>query len=206
MRYEKIYLEDYFKGLPKTEQKTEVTLYIPDISEEINTEVQFPCTVICPGGGYSWTSDREAEPCALRLLGNGIATAVVRYSCGGAHYPLQVLQVLAAIAYIRRNSKTLHINPDKIAVMGFSAGGHAACSAGLFWQEEEFEKRGYKFKKSCNRKLQYIDIQNLFCELDKYCREKVPSLKSNRVKIKKKYKEKSDIIKYVYPKKWEEDV
>ena len=73
-------------------------------------------------------------------------------------------------------------------------------------QEEEFEKRGYKFKKSCNRKLQYIDIQNLFCELDKYCREKVPSLKSNRVKIKKKYKEKSDIIKYVYPKKWEEDV
>ena len=140
MTYEKIYLEDYFEGLPKTENKASVTFYIPEVSKEINPNPQYTCVVICPGGGYSWTSDREAEPCALRLVGNGIAAAVVRYSCNEVHFPAQLLQILAAITYARRNSKELHINPDKIAVMGFSAGGHAACSAGLFWQEEEYEK------------------------------------------------------------------
>lgn len=140
MRLEKIYLEDIFGGLPVPEKKTEVTLYIPDLTEEIDTEKKFPCTVICPGGGYWWTSDREADPVALRMVGNGIAAAVVRYTCGGAHYPMQMLQILAAITYIRRNSAELHIDPDKIAVMGFSAGGHAACTAGLFWQEELAEK------------------------------------------------------------------
>lgn len=136
MRYEKINIHDYFDNVADAQ----VTLYIPDISEEIDTEIQFPYAVICPGGGYWWTSDREAEPCALRLLGHGIATAVVRYSCGGTHYPTQLLQILAAITYVRRNSADLHIHPEKIAVMGFSAGGHAACTAGLFWQETEFEQ------------------------------------------------------------------
>ena len=100
MRLEKIYLEDIFGGLPVPEKKTEVTLYIPDLTEEIDTEKKFPCTVICPGGGYWWTSDREADPVALRMVGNGIAAAVVRYTCGGAHYPMQMLQILAAITYI----------------------------------------------------------------------------------------------------------
>lgn len=136
MRYETIYLEDHFPNLPKAKEKTKVTLYIPDVWKEVDLEQTFPCTVICPGGGYMWCSEREAEPVALRMLGNGIAAAVVDYACDNQRYPLQMLQILAAITYIRRNSTTLHINPDKIAVMGFSAGGHAAATAGLFWQEK----------------------------------------------------------------------
>ncbi len=69
-------------------------------------------------------------------------------------------------------------------------------------QEKEFKRLNLDFKKIGNRELQLIDIQNIFCELDKYCREKVPSLKSNRVKIKKKYTPKSIKIEYIYPKKW----
>ena len=69
-------------------------------------------------------------------------------------------------------------------------------------QEKEFKRLNLDFKKIGNRELQLIDIQNIFCELDKYCREKVPSLKSNRVKIKKKYTPKSIEIEYIYPKKW----
>lgn len=136
MRYEKIFLEDHFPNLPKAKEKTQVTLYIPDVWKEVDEDQTFPCTVICPGGSYWWCSEREAEPVALRMLGNGIAAAVVNYACQYQHYPLQLLEILAAITYIRRNSKSLHIDPEKIAVMGFSAGGHAACTAGLFWQEK----------------------------------------------------------------------
>lgn len=136
MRYEKFFLEDHFPNLPTAKEKTQVTLYIPDVWKEVDEDQTFPCTVICPGGSYWWCSEREAEPVALRMLGNGIAAAVVNYACEYQHYPLQLLEILAAITYIRRNSKSLHIDSEKIAVMGFSAGGHAACTAGLFWQEK----------------------------------------------------------------------
>lgn len=140
MHYEKIYLNDVFPNLPKTEGRAGVTLYIPEVSEAINKDAAYSCAVICPGGGYAYVSKREGEPVALRFAGSGIAAAVVDYSCGDAHYPTQLLQVLAAITYVRQNSARLHIHPDRIAVMGFSAGGHAACSAGLFWREEFVQK------------------------------------------------------------------
>lgn len=69
-------------------------------------------------------------------------------------------------------------------------------------QDEEFERLGINFQRLGNRKLQYIDCQNLFCELDKYLRKAKPELKSNRSNIKKKYVPKSDKIEYVYPPKW----
>lgn len=69
-------------------------------------------------------------------------------------------------------------------------------------QEQEFKRLGYDFKYLNGRKLQLIDIQNIFCELDKYCREALPNLKSNRIKIKKKYQENKTKINYFYPPKW----
>lgn len=140
MRFEKIFLEDVFGGLEMPPQKTPLTLYIPETAWAINPDMRYRCVLICPGGGYEHTSKREGEPVALRFAGQGIAAAVVDYSTNGPRYPMQLLQVLAAITYLRRNSGTLRIDPDKIAVMGFSAGGHAACSAGVFWQEEFVEK------------------------------------------------------------------
>ena len=69
-------------------------------------------------------------------------------------------------------------------------------------QAEEFKRLGLDFKRIGKRPLQLIDCQNIFCELDKYCRQAVPELKSNRVKIKKKYVQKVDKIEYIYPPKW----
>lgn len=69
-------------------------------------------------------------------------------------------------------------------------------------QDEEFARLNLNFKKIGNRSLQLIDCQGLFCELDKYCRQALPDLKSNRKKIKKKYIQKSNKITYIYPPKW----
>ena len=69
-------------------------------------------------------------------------------------------------------------------------------------QEEEFKRLNLDFKKIGNRPLQLIDCQNIFCELDKYCRQALPDLKSNRTKIKKHYVPKSTKIEYFYPPKW----
>lgn len=69
-------------------------------------------------------------------------------------------------------------------------------------QDKEFKRLGLDFKRLGNRPLQLIDCQNIFCELDKYCREATPELKSNRVKIKKKYSAKKEKINYIYPPKW----
>ena len=69
-------------------------------------------------------------------------------------------------------------------------------------QDKEFKRLGLEFKRIGNRPLQLIDCQNIFCELDKYCRQALPDLKSNRTKIKKKYVTKQDRINYIYPPKW----
>lgn len=69
-------------------------------------------------------------------------------------------------------------------------------------QEQEFKRLGLNFKCIGNRPLQLIDCQNIFCELDKYLRQAVPTLKSNRTKIKKRYVPKSQKIEYIYPDKW----
>ena len=69
-------------------------------------------------------------------------------------------------------------------------------------QDEEFKRLNLKFKRIGNRPLQLIDCQNIFCELDKYCRQALPDLKSNRTKIKKKYIAKNEKINYIYPPKW----
>lgn len=69
-------------------------------------------------------------------------------------------------------------------------------------QEEEFKRLNLNFKRIGNRPLQLIDCQNIFCELDKYCRKYFPELKSNRTKIKKHYTPKKDKITYIYPSKW----
>ena len=70
-------------------------------------------------------------------------------------------------------------------------------------QDEEFKRLNLNFKIIGNRPLQLIDCQNIFCELDKYCRQALPDLKSNRTKIKKHYVPKKDKIEYIYPPKWE---
>jgi len=69
-------------------------------------------------------------------------------------------------------------------------------------QEEEFKKYGLSFKSLWGRPLHNIDCQGLFCETDKYCREALPDLASNRVRIKAKFNPIANSINFYYPPKW----
>ncbi|MEB3179287.1 MAG: nucleotide kinase domain-containing protein [Nostocaceae cyanobacterium] len=72
-------------------------------------------------------------------------------------------------------------------------------------QESEFQRLGLDFKSLWGRRLQLIDCQNLFCEVDKYSRIKHPEISgiSGRTRIKQKYSGNGQAIQYWYPPKWE---
>ncbi len=106
--------------------------YIPDMS------ISMPprrAIVICPGGGYEYRSDREAEPIAMVFAAMGFCCFVAEYRVAPAVHPAPVLDVACAVAWVRAHAEEMHINPDAIAVMGFSAGGHAAGSLGVYWHD-----------------------------------------------------------------------
>lgn len=71
-------------------------------------------------------------------------------------------------------------------------------------QQLEFQRLGLTFQDLWGRPLQLIDVQNLFCEVDKYCRVRHPQLSglSGRTRIKQSFRMNAEPIQYVYPPKW----
>ncbi len=96
------------------------------------------CMLVLPGGAYSFLAEREAEPAAKAFLAEGFNCFVLYYSIGAkAKFPRPLQDVSLAIAHIKRNAEKYNINPDRIFVCGFSAGGHLAASTGVFWNDPE---------------------------------------------------------------------
>lgn len=116
-----------------------LVLYIQDYSKEMLVQER-PMVLLCPGGGYNHTSDREAESEALQFLAMGCHAAVLRYSVAPSKYPTQLSELAFSMKYIREHAKEWHIAEDKIIVQGSSAGGHLAACLGMFWTEEWLRK------------------------------------------------------------------
>lgn len=112
---------------------TKLVTYIQDTYQEVGIPSR-PLVLICPGGAYAYTSNREAEAFAMQFLAMGCHAAVLRYSCAPACYPTSLTELAYSMALIREKSQEWHV--DKILVLGCSAGGHLAGSLGVFWQEE----------------------------------------------------------------------
>ena len=111
--------------------------YILDCELTLGEEKNRPAVIVCPGGGYVYCSAREAEPVALRYAAKGFHAFVLRYSVGKDAADFAPLKELSwVIGYIRENAASWHIDPNKIAVCGFSAGGHLALASGLLGENK----------------------------------------------------------------------
>lgn len=115
--------------------------YIAGYSKEMPAEPK-KCVLVLPGGGYQFTSDREAEPIAKAFFAANMNACVLRYSVGAdaANYnPLA--DACRAMQIIRENAAAWNINPNQIVVCGFSAGGHLAASIGTLWHLDLLSER-----------------------------------------------------------------
>lgn len=122
MKYETICLNE--------KRNVTLTSFILPVGGEFRNIPARPAILILPGGGYGMCSEREAEPVAMSYLAAGYNAFILRYSVREhRQWPNPLDDYEQAMSYIREHAKKWHILPDKIAVIGFSAGGHLAAAA-----------------------------------------------------------------------------
>lgn len=129
MKIERIYLKELAPELGENGCNAYADCYIPEAitqNGEAMREKKYPCMVVCPGGGYGATSDREAEPIAMHFVSEGYRAVVVRYSCAPHCFPQQLREVAAAMEVIYEHADEWKIDVSRIAIIGFSAGSHLA--------------------------------------------------------------------------------
>ncbi len=112
-----------------------LTVYIHDEGHSVKIlPSPRPAMIVCPGGGYHALSEREAEPIALRYIHAGMNAFVLRYTVkDGAKNYAPLIQAALAIRHIREHAEEYNIDPDRVFIVGFSAGGHLAASSGILW-------------------------------------------------------------------------
>jgi acetyl esterase/lipase len=110
--------------------KPSLTIYLPPKDKANGTAV-----VICPGGGYGHLAmDHEGHQIAQWLNSLGVAGFILKYrhrnSGAGYGHPAPLLDAQRAVSTVRSRAKEWNVNPDRIGILGFSAGGHLASTAG----------------------------------------------------------------------------
>ena len=92
--------------------------------------------IVCPGGGYCFLSEREAEPIALQYFAAGLNVFILRYSIREkAVNNAPLIESALAVKYLRDHAEEYFIDPDYIFITGFSAGGHCAAMCGTLWND-----------------------------------------------------------------------
>lgn len=113
--------------------------------------------IVCPGGSYFWLDKKtEGDGVARWLQSNGISAFVLEYRVGGVpgfithyrilarghRYPDMLQDVQRSIQLVRENADTYGIDPERLGVMGFSAGGHLTAMSGIFFDTDVLSQAG----------------------------------------------------------------
>lgn len=127
MTYELIHLKDHFPFLGENDCDPTLEVYIPDMTRKMeNGPERRPGLLVLPGGGYLVVASREGEPIALNFLREGYISFVLRYSVKPHTFPTALREVAGAMELIYKNAELWGVDTSRIAIMGFSAGGHLA--------------------------------------------------------------------------------
>lgn len=140
------------------EDRDDVTLttYLISDSREMLKGKYRPAVLICPGGAYFSCSDREGEPVALAFAAMGYHAFVLRYSVYGedafangfkdmkvkkeCQHPMPMREIGHAMMIIKEHHKEWYVDPDRVAICGFSAGGHNCAMYAVNWHREVITK------------------------------------------------------------------
>ncbi len=111
-----------------------LTIHLPPASKAVRTGV-----VVCPGGGYTHLAmDHEGKQVAEWFNSIGVAAFVLKYRLGPRYrHPAPLMDAQRAIRIVRHRASEFGVLPDRIGIMGFSAGGHLASTAGTHFDAGE---------------------------------------------------------------------
>jgi len=134
--------------------KGEATYYLHEPSSEINPNQKYPVMIVVPGGGYVWTSDREAEPIASEFYAKNYHAVIVKYSTEGweaydksilpenpsSVFPQPLVELTKVIANLKSKEEEWHIDTENINLIGFSAGGNLVAQLAVYWKQKWLEE------------------------------------------------------------------
>ena len=118
---------------------SKVTAYLHTAVCE-NSHESHPALIVLPGGGYRYTSPREADPVALRYFAHAVNTFILDYPTDKdiiVEKPVETVRQL--VKHLIENRKEYGIDTCRMAVIGFSAGAHLAASYGTIYKGEHLK-------------------------------------------------------------------
>lgn len=111
----------------ETEDRPALTSYL------VKGDAPTAAIIVCPGGGYVRRAPHEGEPVALWLNTLGISAFVLDYRVAPYKHPAPLTDAQRAIRTVRSKAAEWGIDPNRIGILGFSAGGHVAATAGTHY-------------------------------------------------------------------------
>lgn len=138
--------EETFNGkMVRFVSEPTLTIYLPEKAKNTGVAV-----VICPGGGYFIEAmDHEGYQYAEYLQSHGIAGIVLKYRLPYGHHEIPLIDVQHAMRTVRYNAASWGIDPGKIGISGFSAGGHLASTAATHYDKGKSASDNPVEKVSC---------------------------------------------------------